>query len=199
MVLQPILAGKEVSFDRSAAAWDSNDPNYHYRQHAQRMEVFLPLHHREMIPSWKTMARQRRSWSNEKTIEDTDLSDSTPPRTDSLEPDPVIGNGNKTLRRKKGGRRERPKMSAEEKQRQKGARCRETTKSVERILCHSYVLVSWDNFAMLWKARKKHNNVLGEKRWASSVSSYSICGLCWILDLRLYSGCMRHATCSTQS
>ena len=120
----PNARGAAVDFGRKRSLirperrrMDSNDPNYHYRQHAQRMEVFPSTTGND--PIVEDHDESETLMSNEKTIADTDLSDSTPPRAGSLEPNPVLGNGNKTLTRKKDGRRGRPKLSAEEKRRQK--------------------------------------------------------------------------------
>ena len=95
---------------------DPNDPNFHYRQHAQNMEVFPSTTGND--PILEDHDESETLMSNEKTVGDTDLSDNTPPRGRQRDPPTVSGNGNKTLKRKTG-RREKPVMTKEEKQRQK--------------------------------------------------------------------------------
>ena len=95
---------------------DPNDPNYHYRQHAQNMEVLPSTTGND--PIVEDVDESETLISNEKTMGDTDLSDNTPPRGRPRDPAPVLGNGNKTLKRK-GGRKGKPVLSAEEIRRKK--------------------------------------------------------------------------------
>jgi len=98
---------------------DRDHPNYHYRQHAQNMEVFPSSTGNDPILEDRDEAETL--MSNEKGRHGGDGatldSDNSPPLTKSHNLDPVVGNGNKRLKRKM--QKEGKSMSEEEQRRQK--------------------------------------------------------------------------------
>ena len=97
---------------------DRDHPNYHYRQHAQNMEVFPSTTGND--PMVEDHEEERETL----IAEDTDPSGrspnspESPPRGRNREPAPVVGNGNKRLKRK-GEKKAKPVLSEEEKRQQK--------------------------------------------------------------------------------
>ena len=106
---------------------DRDHPNYHYRQHAQNMTVYPsttgndpvvedPEEAETMISDDTELKALRRE--PEDDGHDTLYSDNTPPRGRPREPAPVVGNGNKRLKRKLERKQTKP-LSEEEKRRKK--------------------------------------------------------------------------------
>ena len=97
---------------------DRDHPNYHYRQHAQNMEVFPSTTGND------PMAEDHDEEGETLITEETGLNEGSPPSPENLprgrQPDlaPVVGNGNKRLKRK-DERKKKNIMSDEEKKRQK--------------------------------------------------------------------------------
>lgn len=90
---------------------DRDHPNYHYRQHAQNMEVFPSTTGNDPILGHQDEGDTL--ISNEKTSR-TDAEGDSPPRGRTREPPAIVGNGNKKLKRK-GDRKEKKAMIDEEK------------------------------------------------------------------------------------
>ena len=97
---------------------DRDHPNYHYRQHAQNMEVFPSTTGND--PMVEEHADERDTLITEETDAKAKSppSPESPPRGRTRDLTPVVGNGNKRLKRK-GERKEKPVMSDEEKRRKK--------------------------------------------------------------------------------
>lgn len=93
-----------------------DDPNFHYRQHAQNMEVFPSTTGND--PVVEEQDEGDTLISNEKGQSDMDLSDMSPPRGRARDVPDVVGNGNKKLKRK-GEKKQKPVLTEEEKRRQK--------------------------------------------------------------------------------
>ncbi len=97
---------------------DRDHPNFHYRQHAQNMEVFPSTTGNDPV------IEDQDDEGETLITEETELkrkgqgSPESPPRGRTRELAPVVGNGNKRLKRKMG-RKEKPILSDEEKRRQK--------------------------------------------------------------------------------
>ncbi len=99
---------------------DRDHPNYHYRQHAQNMEVFPSTTGNDPIiedhDEDETLLRDEIDMKRE--VPGGSTSPETPPRGRTRELAPVVGNGNKRLGRKLR-RKETKALSDEEKRRQK--------------------------------------------------------------------------------
>ena len=92
---------------------DRDHPNYHYRQHAQNMEVFPSTTGND--PILEDQDEGDTLISNEKADADTDVVEDSPPRGRKHDPPAVVvGNGNKKLRKTV-----KEKLTPEEKMRQK--------------------------------------------------------------------------------
>lgn len=97
---------------------DRDHPNYHYRQHAQNMEVFPSTTGNDPV------VEDQDDEGDTLITEETEVnrngggSPDSSPRGRTRELAPVVGNGNKRLRRKVG-RKEKPILSDEEKRQQK--------------------------------------------------------------------------------
>ena len=100
---------------------DREHPNYHYRQHAQNMEVFPSTTGNDpMVEDHDEEGETLIADESGLDQHDTPIppSPESPPRGRTRELAPVVGNGNKRLKRKIG-RKEKPTLSDEEKRRQK--------------------------------------------------------------------------------
>lgn len=97
---------------------DRDHPNFHYRQHAQNMEVFPSTTGND--PMVEDVDNEGETLITEETElqRNTPSLPDSPPRGRTRELDPVVGNGNKKLKRKPG-RKEKPILSDEEKRRRK--------------------------------------------------------------------------------
>lgn len=97
---------------------DRDHPNFHYRQHAQNMEVFPSTTGND--PVVEDQDEEGETLITEETVlkKNGRVSPESPPRGRNRELAPVVGNGNRRPKRKMG-RKAKPDLNDEEKRRQK--------------------------------------------------------------------------------